>query len=147
MAKIKRDSSLFMGMTGSERKLLSFEIFFPPKWWWLCFFLPKSDRIMLKCWINLRLSQETWEFFRINKTWKVTYSSSPMRWHWNEIFILDSLIFHAWMFLTRGPRGRISMEFLQYPGKTAVSPRFSLLEMFHEEERLRLSDRNSILMT
>ena len=43
--------------------------------------------------------------------------------------------------------GRISKEFLQCPGKTAVSPHFSLLEMFHEEERLRLSDRSSILIT
>ena len=30
---------------------------------------------------------------------------------------------------------------------TAVSPRSSPLETFREEERLRLSDRNSILVT
>ena len=36
---------------------------------------------------------------------------------------------------------------LSQPAKTAVSPRFSPLGTFHEEERLRLSDRNSILMS
>ncbi|MCO0615624.1 hypothetical protein M8756_20395, partial [Lutimaribacter sp. EGI FJ00015] len=33
------------------------------------------------------------------------------------------------------------------PAKTSVSPRSSPLGTFREEERLRLSDRNSILMT
>jgi len=33
------------------------------------------------------------------------------------------------------------------PAKTSVSPRSSPLGTFSEEERLRLSDRNSILMT
>ena len=33
------------------------------------------------------------------------------------------------------------------PAKTSVSPRSSPLGAFHAEERLRLSDRNSILMT
>ena len=31
--------------------------------------------------------------------------------------------------------------------KTAISPHSSLLAMFCKEERLQLSDRNSILMT
>ena len=33
------------------------------------------------------------------------------------------------------------------PAKTCVSPRSSPLGTFREEERLRLSDKNSILMT
>ena len=33
------------------------------------------------------------------------------------------------------------------PANTAVSPCFSSLGTFHQEERLHLSDRNSILMT
>ena len=33
------------------------------------------------------------------------------------------------------------------PAKTSVSPRSSPLGTFRAEERLRLSDRNSILMT
>ena len=36
---------------------------------------------------------------------------------------------------------------VNYPAKTSVSARSSPLRTFREEERLRLSDRNSILMT
>lgn len=123
VAKTKRDCSLFFGMTGLGRKLLSFEFFFPPKWWLLCFFLPKIDQVVLRCWINLRLSQEKWQFLWINKAWKIILTVVVPDVHITiKFFILDSLIFYAWMSVICGPWDESVWNFLRrhFAGKLVM---------------------------
>jgi len=64
-----------------------------------------------------------------------------------------------WVFLSHAPTAYLSDSIIfkltyhplilreEGPAKTSVSPRSSSMETFRSEERLRLSDRNSILMT
>jgi len=67
--------------------------FFLPKRRGLCFFLQQNGRVMKKCWINLKLTQETWQFFGIYKT-RNLYSNTR-----GPIFFNVS---HAGMFICAG---------------------------------------------
>ena len=83
-----------------------------------------------------------------SSVWMTVLASIPI---WNsECFFQVLLSIHTILFIIQLKLINLFLRgsfVKKQPAKTSVSPRSSPLKKFRAEERLRLSDRNSILMT